>query len=324
MLLSVCIVNWNTREMLGRCIRSLYARTGKDFPFEVVVVDNASIDGSAAMIRRTFPSCTLLASDQNQGFARGCNAAARLARGKYVLFLNPDTELASDALAAMVACLEQDATIGAVGCRLVNSDGSIQFTCAGTFPSARNELNSLLCLDRLFPRSRLLGSRELNYWDHMTSADVDCLSGACMMLRRDLVERLGGFDEHLFMYGEDLDLCRRIQLLGYRLRYLASEIIVHHEGAGSRKRGSHFAWILQRQSNYYFLKKHAGSLPATAYRAAVSVGSAFRLCVAAALMPLLSMTPARHRIGVRDFFSRHVALLLWSLHLDKMRSRGRA
>ena len=234
---SVCIVNWNTRELLVRCLQSIRERTS-GLSVEVIVVDNASTDGSGSVVGAQFPEVKLIRSADNLGFARGCNLGESVARGAFVLYLNPDTELQTNAILGMWRYLRSHPQCGAVGCRLLNTDGSIQLTCASAFPTPRNELSSLLFLDRIFPRSKVCSSRELGYWDHAESRDVECLSGACMMLPRSLAQRLAGFDETLFMYGEDLDLCCRIRRKQFHLHYLATEVISHHEGAASRCLGA--------------------------------------------------------------------------------------
>lgn len=309
---SVCIVNWNTLEMLRRCLRSIRENaTGLDV--EIVVVDNASSDGSASMVEKEFPEVVLIPSGANLGFARGSNLAARSSRGSYVLYLNPDTELVTNAILGMWRFLESNPGHGAVGCRLLNSDGTTQLTCASAFPTARNELCSLLLLHRLFPGSRLCSSRELNYWDHADDRDVECLSGACMMLSRSLVDRLSGFDETLFMYGEDLDLSYRVAAQGLRLGYLASEVIYHHEGAASRKKGRSFAPLLQREANYYFLSKNFGQPMAVRYRCAVSIGSMARLVAALVVGPFWLLGRGFRSGDLFNLVARHGDLLLWSI-----------
>ncbi|WP_084151250.1 glycosyltransferase family 2 protein [Azohydromonas australica] len=317
---SVCIVNWNTREMLRRCLRSLRDHT-RGLEFEVIVVDNASSDGSVAMMETEFPEVIVVASAANLGFAKGCNRAAAEARGSFVLYLNPDTELVSNAIHGMWRFLLAHSHVGAVGCKLLNSDGSIQLTCASSFPSTRNELTSLLFLDRLFPRSRLCSSRELNHWDHLDSQEVECLSGACMLMSRDLSRRLGGFDEQLFIYGEDLDLCCRISRQGLSLYYLATEAIYHHEGAASRKKGRSFAPLFQRAANYYFLRKHFGRAAAVGYRVAVTLGAGARVVLAGLLSPLWLLGHVSSRERFAAFLLKHVDVLLWSVGLRSVPSR---
>ncbi len=317
---SVCIVNWNTRDLLRRCLQSIRDRTS-GVRVEVIVVDNASSDGSSEMVAEAFPEVKLIASQENLGFARGSNLAAAAGSGRYVLYLNPDTELVTNAIYGMWAFLRNHPGYGAVGCRLLNTDGSIQLTCASTFPTPRNELASLFFLDRLFPHSEACSSRELNYWDHTDSRDVDCLSGACMMLPRPLAEQLNGFDEHLFMYGEDLDLCCRISKLGRPLQFLASETIYHHEGAASRKKGRSFAPLFQRAANYYFLQKNFGPTVAASYRTAVTLGSFARLIAGILLWPVWVVWRGVGRHEVWNFLGKHADLFLWSLGLKEMPSR---
>ena len=314
---SVCIVNWNTRDLLHQCLSSLERRT-KGVRMEVIVVDNASSDDSVEMMRAGFPWVRVVASRVNHGFARGSNLAATLARGEYVLFLNPDTELVTDALTGMWNFLRAHPGHGAVGCRLLNTDGSRQTPCASERPTMRHELSSLLFLDRLFPRSRFFAARELNWWDHADTRDVDCLSGACMMLPRPLVERLGGFDGRVFMYGEDLDLCCRVRQQGLKVGYLAEETIYHHEGAASRKRGRSFAPLRQRGANYYFLRKNLGAGAAVGYRAAVAVGAFARLCGAMLAAPVWTLRREEGLADWSEFVRRHGELVLWSVGLKEI------
>lgn len=317
---SVCIVNWNTRELLARCLRSIREHTA-GLAVEVIVVDNGSSDGSAAMVALSFPETVLIEPGENLGFARGCNLAAAAASGDCVLYLNPDTELATNAIHGMWRFLMDNPGHGAVGCRLLNTDGSIQATCAAGLPTPRNELGSLLFLDRLFPRSRAFRPREQADGGHLDSRDAECLSGACMMLPRALVQRLGGFDEHLFMYGEDLDLCCRIRREGLRLRYLASETIYHHEGAASRQHGRSFAPLRQRAANYYVLRKHSGRASALAYRSAVLLGSGARLLGALVLSPLWMLGRRTRRAPLWPFIGRHADLFMWSIGFNGRHSR---
>jgi len=317
---SVCIVNWNTVALLRRCLLSIEHYTA-GVRHEVIVVDNASADDSVAMVAHEFPNVRLIASPDNLGFARGSNLAAAAAIGHCVLYLNPDTELVTDALTGMCHYLATHPECGAVGCRLLNSDGTIQLTCAAAFPNARNELASMLMLNRLFPRSPLFASRELNHWDHADSRDVECLSGACMMLRRDLARRLAGFDESLFMYGEDLDLCRRIQGEGLTLHYLATETIYHHEGSASRQRVNSFAPLFQRAANHYFLQKNFGTAEAWRYRGAVSIGSMLRLVAGLVVSPFWMLWNGLRNRAPWQFIARHANLFLWSVGLRGMPSR---
>lgn len=311
---SVCIVNWNTCDLLYNCLDSIKKIT-QDLNYEIIVVDNNSADGSVQMVSANFLEYRLITSKKNLGFAKGSNLAAKEALGKYILYLNPDTELVTNALFGMYAFLEEHVEYGAVGCKLLNSDSSIQYTCASTFPSPKNELSSLLFLDRLFPKSKFFSARELNHWNHEDSRRVDCLSGACIMLPKVLVEHLGGFDENFFMYGEDLDLCYRLRKEGQQLYYLATETIFHYEGAGSKKKGKNFAPLLQRKANYYFIQKNFSLGRAINYRCAVAIGSMTRIIGALILSPLLLLRKPSEKEKLIHFFGKHTDLFLWSIGL---------
>lgn len=311
--ISICIVNWNTRELLSRCIESIYGKTG-GIDYEIIVVDNASMDGSARMVKRKFPYCKLVASAANLGFVKANNMALGEASGKYVMFLNPDTELVTNAPLGIFRFLEDNPEFGAAGCRLTGADGSVQYTCASTFPTPFNELSRFLFLNRIFPGVRFFSSREMNYWDHKDSRSVDCLSGACMMVRKIILDSVGGFDEGIYMYAEDLELCYRILKSGWKIYYLASEVIIHHEGSGSRKKKRDFSTLLQNESNLYFMKKYKRPGYVMRYRLAVGAGSLFRVLIACLLFPALwarGMTK-KDRYAA-DLLGRHLSLFLWSI-----------
>lgn len=312
---SICIVNWNTKELLKKCIGSIKDRT-EGLTYEIVIVDNNSQDDSTQMVRQSFPECSIVESKKNLGFAKGNNEAVTKATGKYILYLNPDTELITNAIFGMFLFLERNADFGAVGCKLVTSDGQIQFTCARTFPTPFNQFALLSMLNRLFPQSRCFSTVEMNYWNHADSREIDCLSGACIMARKHIIDTLNGFDEKYFMYAEDVDLCYRIKKESWKIYYLAEERIFHHEGASSKKRTArHFATVMQRASNYYFLNKHFGYVKALEYRIAVGVGSIIRLFMLILLVPLLSRSKSEKLSP--GIFGKYFNLFLWAIGLRK-------
>lgn len=310
---SICIVNWNTKELLRECLKSIKERTA-GLAYEIIILDNDSRDESVQMVKSDYPECLIVESKENLGFARGNNEAVKNASGKYIFYLNPDTELITNAICGMFFFLEKHADFGAVGCQLVTSAGQIQYTCARTFPSPLNQFSLLAMLNKLFPQSRQLSTVEMDYWDHADSREIDCLSGACIMARQHIIDRLNGFDEAFFMYAEDVDLCYRISSEGWKIYYLAEERIFHHEGASTKKKANrHFSAIMQRASNYYFLTKHFGRIKALKYRAAVGVGSIIRLFVLMFLMPVLVKTyPQKVRA---DSFLKYCNLFLWAVGL---------
>ena len=225
-LLSVVIVSWNTRDALRACLASV-ERHLTGIPWECIVVDNASVDGSPEMVAAEFPVVRLLHAGSNLGFGRGCNVGMREARGRFVLLLNSDAELLDDSARALIALLERAPGTGVVGTRLVFPDGRCQVS-ARRFPSAARLLVEALWLYRLLPRARrarwLLGP----HFDHASECRVDWLVGAYMLLRREVFEDTGGFDERIFLYGEEVEWCRRIRAAGWELRFSPLGAVRHH------------------------------------------------------------------------------------------------
>ncbi len=310
---SICIVNWNTKELLQKCIKSINEKT-HGLTYEIIIVDNNSSDDSVLMLKRDHPECLLIESKKNLGFAKGNNEAAKKASGKYILYLNPDTELRTNAIYGMFLFLEKNADFGAVGCTLVTSDEQIQFTCARAFPTPFNQFSFLAMLNRLFPRSRYFSASDMNYWDHADSREIECLSGACMLARKHIIDTQNGFDENIFMYAEDVDLCYRIRKEGWKIYYLAAESIFHHEGASSKKKqNKYFSALMQRDSNYYYFTKHFGSLKALEFKAAVGFGSIIRLSLLVLLSPFLIQS--RPDTVSFDVFGKYINLFLWSIGL---------
>ncbi len=234
MQLSFIFVNWNSTEYLRECIASIYEYT-RDVNFELIVVDNASPDGDVGILTQQFRNLKLIESPENLGFGRANNLGFRHSTGKYVLFLNPDTKLVSPAIHTMLTHLESLEAAGIVGCRLLNSDLSVQSSCIQTFPTILNQALDTDFLRARWPHSRLWGTSPL-FSDRSSPAKVEVISGACMMMRREVFERIGFFSEEYFMYAEDLDLCRKAVHAGYHNYYIGDATIIHHGGKSSSPR----------------------------------------------------------------------------------------
>ncbi|MCA9998618.1 MAG: glycosyltransferase family 2 protein, partial [Anaerolineales bacterium] len=215
--LSIIIISWNVRELLRRCLASIAAGRG-GLALEVIVVDGASHDGSAAMVAADFPWVRLLARDDNVGFPRGNNLGLELANGRYLLLLNPDTELVGDALTTLVRYLDDHPDVGLVGSQLLNSDGSVQ-SSRRRFPTVATAFFESTWLQPYAPRQLLAHFYVEDVADAETAV-VDWVTGACMLTRRTVFEQVGGMDEVYFMYSEELDWCRRIKLAGWEIVYL--------------------------------------------------------------------------------------------------------
>jgi GT2 family glycosyltransferase len=247
--LSIAVISYNTRDLLLACLQSVLDRT-TDVDYEVIVVDNASHDGSVDAVRARFPHVTVIANAENDGFAKACNQAAAVSSGRYLLLLNSDTVMQRRTLRTMVTCLDQHLDIGAVSCLQRDEHGRVLQSCF-PFPSIRDHVRYAEALPTVV--RRLVGT--MSPMDFTQSQDVEWANGACLMIRKALFERLGGLDERFFMYFEDVDLCRRVQQLDYRVRHVAEGEVVHLLGRSSRtnRNGLNKQWELSR---IRYVEKH--------------------------------------------------------------------
>jgi GT2 family glycosyltransferase len=249
--LSVVIVNWNTRAFLRDCLTSLLAGTG-GLATEVFVVDNASSDGSSAMIRADFPAVRLIESPENIGFAAGNNLALREVSGRHVLLLNSDTLVQDAVLREAVSWLDAHPEAGVMGPLVLNADGSLQPSCS-SFPSLRNLALQFLGLTRI---ARLDGYR-LTGWDRSTARRVDVVSGAAMFVRRKAMEQVGLLDESFFFYAEETDWCHRFARAGWEVVFVPLPTVTHF-GGGSVRALNHRRDVLLTEGTTRLHRKHGG------------------------------------------------------------------
>ncbi|MEZ5977093.1 MAG: glycosyltransferase family 2 protein [Planctomycetota bacterium] len=263
--MSVVIPSWNTSELTRIALEHLFA---SDHPLhEVIVVDNGSEDGSADMIAERFPEVRLVRNERNEGFARGCNQGMRLATGDYVFLLNTDTEVAPDAVRAMVEFLERHPEHAAVAPRLVHRSGATQRTCMA-FPNWATPLWFGTPLERWFPESREMRRYFLRDWDHEDSRDVDQPPAAALVVRRSVLDQVGLFDERLWLFYNDVDLSKRIAEAGWRTHYLAEAVVLHHVGASTSKFERFLPEWHANRLVYY--RKHHGRLAGVWVKACVT------------------------------------------------------
>ncbi len=260
--LSVIIVNWNVRDLLRRCLHSILASLPA-CQLEIIVVDNGSTDGSPEMVRTEFPQVHLMANPDNRGFTAANNQGLAVARGRYVLLLNPDTEVVGDALETLVAFADAHPDVGVVGPQLLNPDGTVQ-SSRRRFPTLATALLESTWLQPYAPRRLLARYYVLDRPDDEVQ-DVDWVTGAALMARREAVEQVGPLDEGFFMYSEELDWCRRFRAAGWRVIYLPTARIIHHEGKSSEQvlpaRHIHF-----QTSKIRYFRKYHGPAAAEALR----------------------------------------------------------
>ena len=282
--ITVSIVSYNTRDLLRACLCSLTERQqAGEASLEVVVADNGSTDGSLEMAQAEFPAVRVIATGGNVGYGRANNAALAGARGRYVFILNSDTEVEPGALAAMRDFLDGHPEAGAAGAQLLLPDGSIQPSCAED-PTLGSVFWEQTYLYKLLPGNRVTGGYAMTYWDYRTPRPVEQVCGACLMVRRELFESLGGFDPHFFMYFEDTDLCVRIRRTGTQIWFLPQARIRHMLGGSSGRDWRVRARMIAsyNQSRYYFFSRNGGRWQGLALKSSVLLGASLRLAAWAA------------------------------------------
>lgn len=301
---SIIIVSWNTRDLLRDCVAGTLAaceeiRGGT----ELVVIDNASQDSSAEMVRDEFPSVRVIENGSNDGFARACNQGIRESTGEYVLLLNPDTTATHPFLNVLVEFLDRNPDAGAAGPRLVDRAGETQVSCF-PLPTLAREFWRLFHLDRLHPYAVYPPER----WGTRRAQIVDTVQGACMLIRRSALEDAGLIDESFFVYTEEIDLCRRLLDLGWKIYWIPEAVVTHYGGQSTRQVSSRMFLQLYRSKVQYF-RKHFGMLGAVAYKAVLLAAIVPRVTVP----PLLALVVPSRRDRLAPL-SRNYRSLLMELH----------
>jgi len=252
--LSIIIVNYNVKEFLQNLIHSIY-KAGENLKYEIIIVDNASDDGSVEFLREKFPQIKLIVNNKNLGFSKANNIGLKHASGRYILLLNPDTIVQEDTFEKMINFFETTPDAGMAGCKILNPDGTLQLACRRSFPGHWTSFCKVTGLSNLFPNSRLFARYNLTYLNENETYEVDAISGSFMMIRREAYEKVGNLDEQFFMYGEDLDWCYRMQKTGYKVYYVHNTTIIHYKGE-STKRSSMDETKVFYSAMHLFVKKH--------------------------------------------------------------------
>jgi GT2 family glycosyltransferase len=252
--ISVVIVGWNAKRYLELCLDSI-AKTPPRRSMEVLVVDNASTDGSVEMIESKFPWVKLIKSSENLGFSRGNNVAIRQAQGRYIALVNPDVIVFPGCLDALADFLEQNPKVGDVGPRVLNPDMSMQSTCR-RFPTLWNNFCSATRLEQIFKGSQFFAGEHMFYFAHDRTLPVDVLVGCFSMIRRQAFDSVGLLDENLFMYGDDVDWCRRARNAGWEVVFYPGAQAIHDRGKITAPYPVRFALAQQRSVLYYWSKHH--------------------------------------------------------------------
>lgn len=253
--IAVIIVNWNAREDLRRCLESLYADPLPHVSYDVWVVDNASDDGSAGMVASEFPQVNLVVNTDNAGFSKANNQAIARTDSRYVFLLNSDAFIHAGALDQLVAYADAHPKAGIIGPRVLNSDGSLQFSCR-RFPSLGAGFFRNTYLGRLFPHNKFARDYLMVDFDHTQDSPADWLSGCAMLIRRGLLEQIGSLDEQFYMYCEDVDICQRAWDGGWEVVYAPQAVVTHAIGRSSDKNADRMIIEFHRSWYAYDRKRH--------------------------------------------------------------------
>jgi O-antigen biosynthesis protein len=339
MKLSVIIVNYNVKHFLEQCLHSVYASANIEEP-EVYVVDNNSVDGSCAMVKHKFPQVKLIENKENLGFAQANNQAIKLAKGEYVLLLNPDTLVEESSFSKIIGFMDSKPEAGGLGVKMINGKGKFLPESKRGLPTPIVSFYKIFGLSKLFPRSKRFGQYHLSYLNKNEIHQVDVLSGAFMLLRKSVLDKIGLLDEAFFMYGEDIDLSYRITHAGYKNYYYPDTTIIHYKGESTKKGSINYVIVFYKAmlifARKHFSGKNAGLLIfiiniAIYFRAALAI---FNRLIKKLIVPLvdailftsiflsITLVWANYKYGVYDAYPEYflkialpVFCLIWMFAL---------
>jgi GT2 family glycosyltransferase len=293
--LSIIYVNWNSVQYLRESIASVYRHTHSVL-FEIIVVDNASTEPGVDSLKETFPAITIVHSDTNLGFAGANNLGFRHSVGDHVLFLNPDTELIAPSIDLLLVRLRTLPDAGIIGCKLLNTDLSVQLSSIQTYPTILNQAMDAEYLRLRWPECRLWKITPL-FSENAKLIKVDIIPGACMLLRRTVFQKVGLFSEEYFMYAEDLDLNYKIKAAGFTNYYVGETAIIHHGGrSSSRQKVSQWATIMKYRAMVQLFSKTRGNVYAFGYRLAMGAVAIGRLALLVIVSPFGTMVGDRESL----------------------------
>jgi GT2 family glycosyltransferase len=305
---SVVIVNWNTLKYICDCLNSLL-RAGKGYTREIIVVDNASCDGSADVVARQFPGVSVIRNAENVGFARANNIGIRRAAGRYICIVNPDVVVRDGCIENLMRFMDQNPGVGIAGPRILNSDGSVQISCRH-FPTIWNNLCQSLGLNRLFPKSAFFSDWLMSYWPHDGIRSVDVLSGCFWIVRREAINQVGLLDEDFFIYGEDIDWCRRFHKAGWDVMFYPESAVIHFGGGSSSKAPIKF-YIEMQKADLHYWEKHHGAVGRASYAGVIFFRHLLRLI----FMALQYLVYPSRRKTASFKLKRSFTCIKWILHL---------
>jgi GT2 family glycosyltransferase len=317
--LSIIFVNWNAVDYLRPCITSIYENT-KGVNLEIIVVDNASPAGNVDTLKEFFPQVTIIKSPENLGFAKANNLGFKHSTGALVLILNPDTKLVGPAIDLLVAEMKKRPDAGIIGGRHVSPDLTVQTTSIQKFPTILNQVLNIEYLRLHWPRFRLWDIAPL-FSKSREPVQVEVIPGACMLLRREVFEQVGGFSEDYFIYGEDVDLNVKVARTGLRNYYVPEATIIHYGGkSSSQQKVSQWATVMKFRAMGQFYVKNHGRVYAAMYRAAMGACALIRVVLIALGYPLGVLL--RKKDALRSAREKWTVVLKWACGLDRQVLNG--
>ncbi|MBN7795245.1 glycosyltransferase family 2 protein [Parahaliea mediterranea] len=260
--LSIIIVSWNASDYLRECLQSI-REEGLSGKIEVIVVDNASDDNSVGMVKEQFPETVLLCNSENLGFAKANNLGINVCQGRYIALVNSDVHILNGCLRTLVEFLEGHASVGLVGPFIIGADGRQQLSCRAA-PTLWNMTCRALALDSIFPKSGLFNRYFMGDWDHASTASVDILSGCFWLTSRFALDSVGVLDESFFIYGEDMDWCKRFHDAGWDVVFIPQAKAIHYGGASSSNSPTRF-FVEKQKADLQYWRKHHPGLPSALY-----------------------------------------------------------
>jgi len=308
--LSIIIVNWNSKEYLKKCLTSILTTTS-GINCEIIVIDNASYDGCEKMLKHCFKQVHFIQSAKNLGFAKANNYGFKVSKGKNILFLNPDTEVKEQAIQRLLFTLKSIDDAGIVGAKLLNSNGSIQTSCVQAFPTILNQVLDAELIRNLSPKSRLWGIAPL-FSETDAPSKVDVVSGACLMIRRKVFEKVGMFSTEYFMYSEDVDLCHKVNKAGWKTYYVPDAVVVHYGGGSSSQVNVNtFSSVMILESRWRFFKKTRPLWYCWLYRVGIFLSSLLRIGLTFVIFPLIDSNG--DAIALQFTLKKWFSKLSWAL-----------
>jgi len=254
--ISFVIVTFNSLEPLKICLQSLFASISDDLYFEVIIVDNNSLDRSKQFILENYPDIQLIQNDENLGYTKAMNQGLKIAHGKYLVQLNPDVFVNLGTFQALISWMDDNSDVGICIPKVLNQDGTFQKQCRRGFARPIEVFSYFLKLDRIFPKNRIIGNYVKTYLPEDEIVEVDAVSGSCMMIRKDLISNIGYLDERYFTYQEDTDYCFQAKKAGWKVYYLPFASVIHQGGRGGSRSNPYKAIYEWHRSYYLYYRKN--------------------------------------------------------------------